>query len=58
MAGLRWWNRLKCDGEIGCFYSSANIELPTAPVATVIAQLEPPKGKPGFEKFDFEGRLQ
>lgn len=34
------------------------VELPTAPVATVIAQLEPPKGKPGFEKFDFEGRLQ
>lgn len=32
-------------------------ELPTAPVTTVIAQLEPPKGKPGFEKFDFEGRL-
>ena len=21
---LRWRNRLKCDGEIGCFYSSAN----------------------------------
>ncbi|MBQ9042216.1 MAG: IS21 family transposase [Eggerthellaceae bacterium] len=33
------------------------VELPTAPVTTVIAQLEPPKGKPGFEKFDFEGRL-
>lgn len=32
-------------------------ELPTAPVETVIAQLEPPKGKPGFDKFDFEGRL-
>lgn len=32
-------------------------ELPTAPVTTVIAQLEPPKGKPGFDKFDFEGRL-
>ena len=30
---------------------------PTAPVATVIAQIEPPKGKPGFDKFDFEGRL-
>ena len=30
-------------------------ELPTAPVETVIAQLEPPKGKPGFDKFDFEG---
>lgn len=34
------------------------VELPTAPVATVIAQLEPPKGKPGFDKFDFEGRLR
>ncbi len=33
------------------------VELPTAPVTTVIAQLEPPKDKPGFEKFDFEGRL-
>ena len=33
------------------------VELPTAPVTTVIAQLEPPKGKPGFDKFDFEGRL-
>lgn len=32
-------------------------ELPSAPVATVIAQTEPPKGKPGFDKFDFEGRL-
>lgn len=21
---LRWRNRLMCDGEIGCFYSSAN----------------------------------
>lgn len=27
------------------------------PVTTVIARLEPPKGKPGFDKFDFEGRL-
>lgn len=24
---LRWRNRLKCDGEIGCFYSSANTEF-------------------------------
>lgn len=23
---MRWRNRLKCDGEIGCFYSSANRE--------------------------------
>ena len=22
---MRWRNRLKCDGEIGCFYSSANM---------------------------------
>ena len=33
------------------------VELPTAPVTTVIAQLEPPNAKPGFDKFDFEGRL-
>ena len=33
------------------------MELPTAPVTTVIAQLEPPETKPGFDKFDFEGRL-
>lgn len=26
MGKLRWRNRLKCDGEIGCFYSSANSE--------------------------------
>ena len=24
MAGLRWWNWLMCDGQNGCFYSSAN----------------------------------
>ena len=24
---MRWRNRLKCDGEIGCFYSSANTWL-------------------------------
>lgn len=28
MAGLRWWNWLMCDGEIGCFYSSANRDAP------------------------------
>ena len=33
------------------------VELPTAPVTTVIAQLGPPKAKAGFDKFDFEGRL-
>lgn len=33
------------------------VELPTAPVTTAIAQIEPPKAKSGFEKFDFEGRL-
>lgn len=34
------------------------VELPTAPVAAAIARLEPPKGKPGFDKFDFERRLR
>ena len=24
---MRWRNRLKCDGEIGCFYSSANTRV-------------------------------
>ncbi len=32
-------------------------ELPTAPVRTVIAQLEPPKAKAAFAKFDFEELL-
>ena len=32
-------------------------ELPTAPVTTVMAQLEPPKGDEGFAKFDFERGL-
>lgn len=32
-------------------------ELPTTPVRTLIAQLEPPEKKTGFAKFDFEGRL-
>ena len=32
-------------------------ELPTAPVTTVIAQVEPPARHDGFAKFDFEGRL-
>lgn len=27
---LRWRNRLMCDGEIGCFYSSANTALDAA----------------------------
>lgn len=34
------------------------IELPTAPVTTVIGRLEPPGNKPEFDKFDFEGRLR
>ena len=34
------------------------IELPTAPVATVIDRLELPRGKSGFDKFDFERRLR
>ena len=39
-------------------YASAQpIELPTSPVKVTVAQLEPPKNKFGFEKFDFEGRL-
>ena len=33
------------------------IELPTAPITTVITQTKPPEFKLGFEKFDFEGRL-
>lgn len=33
------------------------VELPSAPVAATIAQLEPPAGEPTFEKFDFERRL-
>ena len=28
-------------------------ELPSQPVTTAIAQVEPPQGKPGFERFDF-----
>ena len=32
-------------------------ELPTAPVTTVIAQLEPPKSDESFAKFDFEREL-
>lgn len=34
------------------------VELPTAPVATIVERAEPLEGKPGFEKFDFEGRLR
>lgn len=34
------------------------IELPTAPVTTAIGQLGPSRDKPGFDKFDFEGRLR
>lgn len=34
------------------------IELPTAPVTTAIDQLGPSRDKPGFDKFDFEGRLR
>ena len=32
-------------------------ELPSVPVATTIAQTEPPSGNIAFSKFDFEGRL-
>lgn len=30
----------------------------TAPVTTAIGQLGPSRDKPGFDKFDFEGRLR
>ena len=33
------------------------VELPTAPVTATTARLEPPKGNPSFEKFDFGRRL-
>ncbi|MDO4502674.1 MAG: hypothetical protein Q4D06_05760 [Coriobacteriia bacterium] len=33
-------------------------ELPSAPVRVAVKQLEPPRAKRGFDKFDFEGRLQ
>lgn len=39
------------------YADSQPCELPSAPVSTTIRQLEPPKAKRGFEKFDFEGRL-
>ena len=39
------------------YVESQPVELPTAPVETVIARLEAPAQKPGFEKFDFERRL-
>ncbi len=34
------------------------VELPTTPVTTAIGQLGPSRDKPGFDKFDFEGRLR
>lgn len=33
------------------------VEFPTAPITTTISQIECPKEKPGFEKFNFAGRL-
>ncbi len=32
-------------------------ELPSAPVTTTVVQMEPPKPKRAFDRFDFEGRL-
>lgn len=34
------------------------IELSTAPASAVIAQLEPPKGRLGFNRFDFKRKLR
>lgn len=50
------WSRKDsfCDGQ---YADMQPVELPTSPVTATIAQLEPPKHKPGFDKFDFEGRL-
>lgn len=36
---MRWRNRLKCDGEIGCFYSSAN-----SPLSAEVEALQSIKG--------------
>ena len=50
------WSRRDsfCEGQ----YSDGQPEeLPTAPVTTVIAQLEPPESDEGFAKFDFERGL-
>lgn len=33
---MRWRNRLKCDGEIGCFYSSANIDVEVITLGTTL----------------------
>lgn len=32
-------------------------ELPSCPVTATVRQLEPPRARRGFERFDFEGRL-
>ncbi|RDB55588.1 hypothetical protein C1881_09095, partial [Slackia isoflavoniconvertens] len=42
---LRWRNRLMCDGEIGCFYSSANMEKYERQQATFA-------GRKSFSKTD------
>ena len=43
-----------CEGQ---YADGQPAELPSAPVTTTVRQLEPPRGRSGFEKFDFEGRL-
>ena len=59
----RGWPPIRSPGPQDSFcedqYADAQpVELPTTPVATVIAQLEPPKGQAGLPEFDFEGRLR
>ena len=50
------WNRKDsfCEDQ---YADVEPVELPTAPITTVITQVKPPELKLGFEKFDFEGRL-
>ncbi len=50
------WSRRDsfCEGQ---YADDQPEELPTAPVTTVIAQLEPPSRDDGFAKFDFERGL-
>ena len=43
-----------CEGQ---YADEQPFELPSAPVSTTVRRLEPPRSKPGFERFDFEGRL-
>ena len=43
-----------CEGQ---YADGQPAELPSTPVTTTVRQLEPPRARSGFEKFDFEGRL-